>query len=251
MLGRQISGIKVPGTQVFSERRAVRTVIQKLVLFLLLTLSSEAAEFSKDKIHHYASLMRIPEEGKMYLRFLGPDDVEQIVDQLDFSKDDRGKNMHFFAFALSKIEQFEGTNIDYGKDEAISRLVEFLRSCMEKGDVDAASDAISSFERLGIDHPDVIALAQDLRDGDHEFARENAKKYLESQESGTLRKREDSRSDKRSTGRNRLGNDSLEEEGREGPSGDPLFRNPWMILLCFSIFYALVLFVRFYKGEKT
>lgn len=229
----------------------MKKMLKNFSFFLLFTLFGGASEFSTEKIHHYASLMRISVEGKKYLIGLGPEDVERILEQLDFSKDGRGKNMQFFSFTLSKIEQFERTNTDYGRQEVFSKMVSFLRSCMEKGDALTAANAMSSFQRLGIDHPDVIALAQDLRDGDHEFARENAKRFLESQESGRLRRRGDPRSDKRSMGRNRLGNDALEGESRQGPYSYSIFRNPWMILLCFSIFYALFLFVRFYKGKKT
>ena len=82
-----------------------------------------AADFSADKIRHHSSDTRIGREAREYIRDLPYEAIIQIVDQLDFNKDSRGRNTFIMSFTYMKVKQLEAKGIDYDKDYVFSKSV--------------------------------------------------------------------------------------------------------------------------------
>ena len=151
-----------------------------VAVILTVTGTLFAAEFSAEKIHHYAAYVRVTPEVKDYIRELPPEAINQIADQLDFKKDGRGKNMLFFSFTCSKASQLQLKGIEFDEDYIFGKLTSFVRSAIKKGHVRKGSGAMNSLSNF--DHPEVIKLAKELEESDDELTRSNAKLLLKKHE---------------------------------------------------------------------
>lgn len=147
-----------------------------------------AVEFSVEKIHEYASHVRVSPEAKDYIDALAPETITEIVDQLNFDRDGRGQNTFFFSFSCRKAAQLQQQNVPFDEDYVFSKLTDFVRSALKKGDVGIGGGAMNSLKRF--DHPTIIELAKELKESENELTRDNALKLLEHSEK---RKKERSR----------------------------------------------------------
>jgi hypothetical protein len=148
------------------------------LLLVLAGMVTLAAEFSVEKIHQYASNVRVSQEAKEYIDGLPPEAIVRIADQLDFSKDGRGKNAFFFSFTCRKASQLQSEGIRFDEDYVFGKLTDFVREAIKKGDVGRGSGAMISL--ADYDHPKVIELAQELQGSEDEFTRDSATRVLES-----------------------------------------------------------------------
>lgn len=160
-----------------------------VILVLTTTGILSASEFSVEKIHRYASYVRATPEVKDYIQGLPPEAINQIVDQLNFGGDGRGKNMFFFSFTCSKISQLRSKGIQFDEDYIFGKLTSFVRSAIANGHVGMGGGAMNSLSKY--DHPEVLKLAKELQESNHELTQNNAKLLLkknEQRENGELRR---------------------------------------------------------------
>ena len=90
--------------------------------------------------------------------------------------------MHFFGFACSKARQLRMDGIKFNEDYVFGKLAEFVRSCIEKGNVLKGSGAMSTFTFMAVGHPEVLKLAKELSESEDELTRSNAKLLLKKHE---------------------------------------------------------------------
>lgn len=150
-----------------------------LLMFFLIVGNVYSDEAFIQELDSHILKDRLGKEDKEYICSLSPESLNLIVDELVMDGSRRGRNDAIFSAALIHLRQLEKTGTSYDKKYVFEKLVAFARYSISK-DKEFGGSFMNYF--MGLEHPLVLGLANDLLESENEMTRDNAKRLIKRHE---------------------------------------------------------------------